>query len=44
MEIYVCVPMEEGIVRGARAFMTESLTQQAEKVLRAKHKVLGATR
>ena len=30
MEIYVCVPMEEGIVRDVRAFMTESSAQQAE--------------
>ncbi len=30
MEIYVCVPLEEGIVRDVRAFMTESSAQQAE--------------
>ena len=30
MEIYVCVPMEEGIARDVRAFMTESSAQQAE--------------
>lgn len=30
MEIYVCVPMEEGIVRRGRTFMTESSARQAE--------------
>ena len=30
MEIYVCVPMDEGIVRGVRAFMTTSSAQEAE--------------
>ena len=30
MEIYVCVPMEGGIVRGVRTFLTESSAQQVE--------------
>ena len=30
MEIYVCVPMEEGIDHGVRAFMTDSPAQQPE--------------
>lgn len=29
-DIYVCVPMEEGNVRGVRTFMTESSAQHAE--------------
>ena len=27
MEIYVCIPMEEGIVRGVRAFMTREFSK-----------------
>jgi len=30
MEISVCVPMEEGIVRDVRAFMPESSAQQVK--------------
>ena len=37
MEIYVCVPIEEGIVRDVRAFMTESSAQQAEAAWLARH-------
>ena len=37
MEIYVCVPMEEGIVRGVRAFVTESSAKQAEEAWLAAH-------
>ena len=36
MEIYVCVPMEEGIVR---AFMTESSAQRAEAAWLAAHEL-----
>ena len=39
MEIYVCVPMEEGIVRGVRAFMTESSAKQAEDNWLAEHEL-----
>jgi hypothetical protein len=39
MEIYVCVPMEEGIVRDVRAFMTESSAQQAEAEWLAAHEL-----
>jgi len=39
MEIYVCVPMEEGIVRDVRAFMTESSAQQAEAAWLAAHEL-----
>jgi len=39
MEIYVCVPMEEGIVRGVRAFMTKSPAQQAEAAWLAAHEL-----
>ena len=39
MQIYVCVPMEEGIVRGVRAFMTESSAQQAEAAWLAAHEL-----
>ena len=37
MEIYVCVPMQEGIVHGVRAFMTESSAHQAEAAWLAAH-------
>ena len=36
-EIYVCVPMEEGIVRGVRAFVTEGSAKQAEEAWLAEH-------
>lgn len=39
MEIYVCVPLEEGIVRGVHAFMTESSAKQAEDNWLAKHEL-----
>lgn len=39
MEICVCVPMEEGIVRGVRAFMTESSAQQVEAAWLAAHEL-----
>ena len=39
MEIYVCVPMEEGIVRGVRAFMTESSAKQAKEEWLAGHEL-----
>jgi len=39
MEIYVCVPMEEGIVRGVRAFVTESSAKQAEDKWLAEHEL-----
>ncbi len=39
MEIYVCVPMEDGIVRGVRAFMTESCAKQAENTWLAANKL-----
>jgi len=39
MEIYVCVPMEEGIVHGVRAFMTESSAQEAEAAWLAAHEL-----
>ncbi len=31
MEIYVCVPMEEGILHGVRAFLTEASATRAER-------------
>jgi len=39
MEIYVCVPMEEGIVCGVFAFMTESSAQQAEAAWLVAHEL-----
>ena len=39
MEIYVCVQMEEGIVRAVRAFMTESSAQQAEAAWLTAHEL-----
>lgn len=39
MEIYVCVPLDEGIVRGVRAFMTESSAKRAENEWLAQHEL-----
>jgi len=39
MEIYVCVPMEEGIVRGVRVFLTEDSAKQAENRWLAQRKL-----
>ena len=44
MEIYVCVPLEEGIVRGVRAFMTDSSAKQAEEAWLAAHELTEAKR
>jgi len=39
MEICVCLPLEEGIVRGVRAFMTKTSAQQAEATWLAAHEL-----
>ena len=39
MGIFVCVPMEEGIVLGVRAFMTESSAKQGEDEWLATHEL-----
>jgi hypothetical protein len=44
MEIYVCVPMEEGIVRDVRAFMTESSAKRAEATWLAAHELTDEKR
>lgn len=36
---YVLLPMEEGIVRGVRAFMTEGSAQEAEAIWLAAHEL-----
>ncbi|MCC6694880.1 MAG: hypothetical protein IT365_04525 [Candidatus Hydrogenedentes bacterium] len=37
MEIFVCIPLDEGIVRGVRAFMTEGSAKQAENEWLVQH-------
>ena len=44
MEIHVCVPMEEGIVRGVRAFMSESSAKQTEEKWLAEHELTDEKR
>ena len=44
MEIYVCVPMEEDIICGVRAFMTKSSAQQAENEWLAAYELMQENR
>ncbi len=44
MEIYVCVPMEEGIVRGVCAFVTDDSAKQAEDKWLAEHELTDEKR
>ena len=44
MEIFVCVPLDQGIVRGVRAFMTEGSAKRAENEWLAQHELTEENR